>query len=145
MKRHLGVLLYSLAAAAALPLAGPAIAQPHPGGACEVVIDTPREGDKVTAFTPVVGRLSARAAAIAHGTVWIVIHPDGDFFWVQRPASASSPSWQASTRFGAGATPPGFHFEFQAVVAPTAPMREGDTLAAFPTGACASRVVSVYR
>lgn len=93
---------------------------------CSIAIKSPTNGGTVTELTPVVGFISQQAAVIGSSNVWVVIHPDGSDFWVERIAQAANGEWRAATQFGTAATPPGWHFEVQALVGPTSPLKEGD-------------------
>jgi len=110
---------------------------------CQVTITSPSGGQMVGPFTPVTGTVSARAAAAGDGIVFVVIHPDKDFYWVAPMANVSKLEWNSPAQFGIPETPHGFHFEVRAFVAPAVALREGDRLSGFPEAACASNTVHV--
>jgi hypothetical protein len=112
---------------------------------CLLTIITPANNSTVQALTPVTGGISGQTAALGNNYVWVVVHPDGDFYWVQHAARASNGTWRAIAHFGTGATPKGFHFEIQAFVTPTSPLKEGDQLSNFPIAACSYQIVDVNR
>jgi hypothetical protein len=112
--------------------------------ACQLNIVSPVNGSTVVPFTPITGQISDSTSAMSGGNVWAIVHPDGGFYWVQERGKVSGGQWRAASQFGDPTTPPGFHFEVMAVVAPTIALRAGDRLRDFPTAACSSNVIDVY-
>jgi hypothetical protein len=111
---------------------------------CQVTITSPAGGQVVGPFSPVTGTVSPRATAAGDGTVFVVIHPDRDFYWVGPIAHVSKYEWLSPVQFGIPQTPHGFHFEIRAFVAPVVALQEGDRLSGFPDAACASNLVHVF-
>jgi len=133
-----------LAGVIALPL-GLGVSRSSDLAVCQVTIKSPGGGQMVGPFTPVTGTVSARAAAAGDGTVFVVIHPDKDYYHVAPVAHVSRDEWLSAAQFGIPATPRGFHFEMRAFVAPATALKEGDRLSGFPDAACASNLVHVLR
>lgn len=114
-------------------------------GTCELSITSPSDDAEVDPFTSVSGTISSETAAVAGSNVWVIIHPDNSWYWVQGMAQASKGAWRANTQFGDPDTRPGFHFEIRAFAAPTIPIKNGDKLSSFPMAACSSKLVNVRR
>ena len=113
-------------------------------GACKLDIGSPADGSTVIPSTPVTGRISESAAAVSGGNVWVIIHPDGDFYWVQQQGKVVNGQWRVAAHFGDGQTPTGFHFEVLALVAPTTLLNTGAKLNNFPAAACSSNKIDLY-
>jgi hypothetical protein len=110
----------------------------------QLTITSPKHGAKVGPFDSVTGWISEEVLLTGSKQIWVVIHPDYDFYWVQSVAETTDESWRSATRFGNPDTRSGHHFQVAAFCEPTLAIRAADRLKEFPKAKYVSNIISVY-
>ena len=107
------------------------------------MIIRPDDGSLVGPDTDVAGSVGGDREANEGKTVWVLIKPDGDYFWVQRPARVSRNRWRAETRFGDPYTEDGHYFGVCAVIDAETPLTVNQKLRVIPDARMTSNLVGV--
>ena len=106
-------------------------------------ITTPVENDALGELPFVEGTVSDPNAK-----VWVIVHPmEVSDYWVQPPVTVKDGGkWKVQIHIGRpGAADIGKHFEIMAIANPTADLKSGDKLKAWPSAKWKSQVVEVVR